>query len=67
MRMDTGFMRAVMSQVVVGRGNKQIAVACGGGAQTVKVHRFRAMHTMQAASLAALLRMADALDRTHIP
>jgi FixJ family two-component response regulator len=58
--------RDVMARVVTGLLNKQIAAEFGVSEQTIKVHRYRVMHKMQAASLAALVRMADQLDIPHI-
>src|SRR6202046_4000722 len=46
----------VMSMVVSGMLNKQIAGALGTAENTVKVHRSRAMEKMQAQSLADLVR-----------
>jgi len=53
--------RAVMARVVAGQPSKQIAAAFGLHEQTVKVHRFRVMHKMQAESLAELVKMAGQL------
>ena len=39
--------------------NKQIALELGMAEKTVKVHRARVMHKMQAGSVAELVRMAD--------
>lgn len=52
----------VMTWVVSGRLNKQIAVELGTSEVTVKVHRSHVMRKMQAPSLADLVRMADRLD-----
>jgi RNA polymerase sigma factor (sigma-70 family) len=49
----------VMSMVVSGMLNKQIAGALGTAENTVKVHRSRAMEKMQAQSLADLVRMIE--------
>jgi len=54
--------REVVSQVVKGKLNKQIAVEIGLSEITVKVHRGRAMRKMQAASLPDLARMCDKLS-----
>jgi FixJ family two-component response regulator len=51
--------RQVMTLVVVGRANKQIAAELSLSEMTVKVHRGQVMRKMQAASLPALVRMAD--------
>lgn len=53
--------REVMSLVVTGMLNKQIAGQLGTSEKTVKVHRAQVMHKMEADSLAALVRMADSL------
>jgi FixJ family two-component response regulator len=51
----------VISMVVTGMLNKQIAGALGTAENTVKVHRSRAMEKMQAQSLADLVRMMGKL------
>jgi FixJ family two-component response regulator len=53
--------RDVFAHVVAGRLNKQIAADMGCSIRTVKIHRARVMQKMQAASLAALVRVAEAL------
>jgi FixJ family two-component response regulator len=53
--------REVMALVARGRLNKQIAAELGLSEITVKVHRGQAMRKMQAASVADLIRMVDAL------
>src|SRR5260370_33178250 len=53
--------REVMSLVVAGRLNKQIAAELGLSEATVKVHRGQVMRKMGARSLAELVRMADQL------
>lgn len=50
----------VFALVVTGLLNKQIAAELGIGEKTVKVHRARVMQKMQAGSVAALVRLADA-------
>jgi RNA polymerase sigma factor (sigma-70 family) len=51
----------VMSMVVSGMLNKQIAGQLGTSENTVKVHRSRAMEKMNAQSLADLVRMVERL------
>jgi FixJ family two-component response regulator len=53
--------REVMSLVVSGMLNKQIAGEIGVSETTVKIHRGRVMQKMQAKSLPDLVRMADRL------
>jgi FixJ family two-component response regulator len=53
--------REVMTLVVTGRLNKQIAGDIGISEITVKVHRGQVMRKMQASSLPDLARMADRL------
>ena len=51
----------VVSMVVAGMLNKQIAAELGTAESTVKVQRSRAMEKMQAASLADLIKMIEKL------
>src|SRR4029077_1384026 len=51
----------VMTLVVSGMLNKQIASEIGGSEATVKIHRGHVMQKMQAGSVVGLLRMADKL------
>jgi len=58
--------REVMSLVVSGMLNKQIAAELGASETTVKIHRGRVMQKMQAKSLPDLVRMADRITvSTH--
>jgi FixJ family two-component response regulator len=50
--------RQVLSGVVCGRLNKQIAAELGTGEKTVKVHRARMMSKMDARSIAQLVQLA---------
>lgn len=57
----TGREREVMTLVVSGMLNKQIASEIGAKEATVKIHRGQAMRKMRAGSVVELLRMADKL------
>jgi len=59
--------REVLSLVVAGRLNKQIAGELGAAEKTIKIHRGRVMAKMQAASLADLVRMAGLLGIAEQP
>jgi FixJ family two-component response regulator len=51
--------REVMTHVIAGRMNKQIAFDLGTAEKTVKVHRGRMMEKMGVRSVAALVRLAE--------
>jgi FixJ family two-component response regulator len=53
--------REVLSLVVTGLLNKQVAAELGAAEKTIKIHRGRVMAKMQAGSLADLVRMAGLL------
>jgi len=53
--------RQVLSLVVAGLLNKQVAGELGAAEKTIKIHRGRVMAKMQAPSLADLVRMAGLL------
>jgi FixJ family two-component response regulator len=54
--------RQVMSLVVTGLLNKQIAAELGTSEMTIKIHRGQIMRKMDAGSLADLVRMAEKLE-----
>jgi FixJ family two-component response regulator len=62
-RLDTltGREREVLSLVVRGNLNKQIAAELGAAEKTIKVHRGRMMKKMAAGSVADLVRMTQTL------
>jgi RNA polymerase sigma factor (sigma-70 family) len=57
----------VISMVVSGMLNKQIADQLGTAENTVKVHRSRAMEKMHAQSVAELVKMIDKLESSAEP
>jgi FixJ family two-component response regulator len=57
--------REVMSLVVSGRLNKQVASEIGASEATVKIHRGNVMQKMQAGSIVELVRIADKLKLSH--
>jgi FixJ family two-component response regulator len=58
--------REVLSHVVAGRLNKQIAADLGVSEVMVKVHRANGMRKMHAKSVAELVRMTDLLRASHL-
>ena len=63
-KMLTAREAQVFALVVTGMLNKQIAYDLGIGEKTIKVHRARVMEKMRAASVAELVRLADAVGVT---
>jgi FixJ family two-component response regulator len=59
--------RQVLTLVIAGRLNKQIAGELGVSEMTVKMHRRQVMRKMQAAGLAQLVRLADQLGLSSPP
>jgi len=57
--------KEVMALVAQGLLNKQIALKLSASEGTIKIHRGHVMLKMQAASIAALVRMADKLFQPH--
>jgi len=57
----------VFRLVASGMPNKQVAATLGMSEKTIKVHRGRIMHKMQAESLPDLVRMAGKLESTPSP
>lgn len=56
----------VLTQITLGRQNKQIAHALGIKTKTVKVHRSRIMEKLDAKHMATLVRMMDKLSLQSI-
>lgn len=54
--------REVLTHVIAGRLNKQIAFDLGTTERTIKAHRASIMEKLRIASLAELVRLAQALD-----
>jgi FixJ family two-component response regulator len=55
--------REVLTHVIAGRLNKQIAADLGTAEKTIKVHRARGMEKMRVRSVAELVRM---VERAHV-
>ena len=53
--------REVLSHVVFGKRNRQIAAELGTAEQTIKIHRARLMKKLKAESLADLIKLAERL------
>jgi FixJ family two-component response regulator len=53
--------KVVLAHVISGKPNKQIAFTLGTIEQTVKIHRMRVMHKMQAESIVDLVHIAQSL------
>lgn len=51
----------VLTHIIAGKLNKQIAADLGTGEQTIKVHRMRVLEKMGVPSVAGLVRIADSL------
>jgi FixJ family two-component response regulator len=49
----------VLTFVITGLPNKAIAVELGASEKTIKVHRGRLMHKIEASSIVELIRLAD--------
>ncbi len=59
--------QAVMTFVVTGKLNREVAELLGTSVKTVKVHRGHVMKKMQASSLPDLVRMADRIRLPPLP
>jgi FixJ family two-component response regulator len=57
--------REIMSLIILGRRNKQIAAEVGLSEATVKLHRGNVMKKMRIGSLAELIRIAEMLHRSE--
>lgn len=63
----TARQRQILTLIVEGRLNKQIAAQLGLSENTVKVHRHRIMDRMSAGSVVELVRMMERLDPKRDP
>ena len=59
--------REVLSHVVSGKRNRQIAVELGTAEQTIKIHRASLMKKLKAESLADLIKLTERLGITSSP
>ena len=59
--------REVMTHILTGKLNKQVAAELGTVEKTIKVHRARVMEKMQVRSLAQLARLAERSGITPTP
>ena len=58
--------REVITHVMAGRLNKQIAADIGTAEKTVKVHRARGMEKMRVRSVAELVRLVERAQISHV-
>ena len=63
----TGREREVISHVIAGRLNKQIAADLGTAEKTIKVHRARGMDKMHVRSVAELVRLVERARADEVP
>jgi FixJ family two-component response regulator len=59
--------REVLTHIITGKLNKQIAARLGTSEQTIKVHRMRLMEKLGTRSVAELVRLADILGIQPAP
>jgi FixJ family two-component response regulator len=59
--------REVLSHVVSGKRNKQIANELGTAEKTIKIHRASLMKKMKAESLADLMKLTELLEVISSP
>ena len=59
--------REVLSHVVSGKRNKQIAARLGTAEQTIKIHRVNLMKKLKAESLAELVKLAERMGIMSSP
>lgn len=56
--------KEVLSWIITGMLNKQIALKLGTAEKTIRIHRGRVMHKMQAVSVAELVRLSEKVGIT---